>query len=204
MGHRERILEFLAQYPGRDDDEIAAALKIRPRQTVNQICRKLLDENLLRREPGERGKTVNFVIASSSGAAANVARSVPELSSDLMTEDQVKAALQTVLKSNGWSVKIAWGRQRGIDIEAERAGERWIIECKGEGSLAPMQNNYFVSVIGELMQRMSDPHAKHSIAFPDRPKFRRLWLELPTTVKERLQLSALFVSSEGTVVELST
>jgi hypothetical protein len=121
-----------------------------------------------------------------------------------MTEDQVKAALETTLKSNGWSVKIAWGRQRGIDIEAERTGERWIIECKGEGSLAPMQNNYFVSVIGELMQRMSDPHAKHSIAFPDRPKFRRLWVELPTTVKERLRLSALFVSNEGTVVELST
>jgi hypothetical protein len=42
-----------------------------------------------------------------------------------------------------------------------------------------MQNNYFVSVVGELMQRMNDDRAKHSIAFPDLPKFRRLWSELP-------------------------
>ena len=109
-----------------------------------------------------------------------------------------------MLESNGWSLKVAWGRERGIDIEALRGAERWIIECKGTGSLAPMQNNYFVGVIGELMQRMSDDRAKHSIAFPDLPKFRRLWSELPRTVKERLRLSALFVSGDGNVAELST
>jgi hypothetical protein len=53
-----------------------------------------------------------------------------------------------------------------------------------------MQNNYFVSIVGELMQRMSDDRAKHSIAFPDVPKFRRLWSEFPMMVKERLQISA--------------
>ena len=29
--HRERILDFLGRFPGRDDDELAAALKIAPR-----------------------------------------------------------------------------------------------------------------------------------------------------------------------------
>jgi hypothetical protein len=41
---------------------------------------------------------------------------------------------------------------------------------------------------------VSDDRAKHSIAFPDVPKFRRLWSELLAMVKERLQLSALFAS----------
>src|SRR5207249_8057046 len=100
------------------------------------------------------------------------------------------------LEPKGWTVEVAWGRTRGIDIVALRGAERWVIECKGIGSLAPMQNNYFVGVIGELTQRMSDDRAKHSIAFPDVPKFRRLWSELPAMVKERLQLSALFVAED--------
>lgn len=32
--HAERILNFLAQFPGRDDDEIARSLAISPRQTI--------------------------------------------------------------------------------------------------------------------------------------------------------------------------
>jgi len=119
-----------------------------------------------------------------------------------MSEDQVKTALKTMLERDGWSVQVAWGRARGIDIVALRGTERWVIECKGTGSIPPMQNNYFVGVIGELMQRMSDERAKHSIAFPDVPKFRRLWSELPAIVKDRLKLSALLVSEDGTVLEI--
>lgn len=39
MGHRERVLDFVSRFAGRDDDEIAQALQIARRQTVNQICR---------------------------------------------------------------------------------------------------------------------------------------------------------------------
>jgi hypothetical protein len=51
------------------------------------------------------------------------------------------------------------------------------------------------------MQRMTDEQAKHSIAFPNAPKFRRLWSEFPVNVKERLKLSALFISDNGAVIE---
>jgi len=50
---------------------------------------------------------------------------------------------------------------------------------------------------------MSDERAKHSIAFPDVPNFRRLWAELPAMVKARLKLSVLFVSGDGSVVEIA-
>jgi hypothetical protein len=38
---------------------------------------------------------------------------------------------------------------------------------------------------------------------PDVPKFRRLWSELPAMVKDRLKLSALLVSEDGTVLEIT-
>jgi hypothetical protein len=199
--NRDRVLDFIAAFPGRDDDEIASALKITPRQSVNQICRRLSQDGKLRRERGPRGKLVNYC----TGDQPKIVQQTdpPKSTSKGLEEDQVKAALKAHLERDGWSVEVAWGRARGIDVVALRGAERWIIECKGAGSLPPMQNNYFVGVIGELMQRMSDERAKHSVAFPDVPKFRRLWSELPLIVKDRLKLSALMVGEDGGVVEVS-
>lgn len=201
MNHCERVLDFVSRFPGRDDDEIASALKITPRQTVNMICRRLCDKQIIRRERGLRGKLVNFATGHKP-QVAEPAIQEPRQTSGL-SEDEVKSALKTKLEAEGWSVEVAWGRKRGIDIVALRGPERWIIECKGTGSLPPMQNNYFVGVVGELLQRMTDESAKHSIAFPDVPKFRRLWAELPAMVKQRLKLSALFVSVEGSIAEIA-
>lgn len=61
--HRERILEDLqTRRIGTDDDEIADALNIPQRQTVNRICRKLESKGLVRRRkhPGE--KIVNTLV----------------------------------------------------------------------------------------------------------------------------------------------
>lgn len=200
MNNSERVLEFVSRFPGRDDDEIAAALKITPRQTVNIICRRLCETNVLRRERGPKGKLVNFATGQMTQAPRPTIPA-PKQSLGAMSEDQVKAAIDSKLDADGWSVQVAWGRERGIDIVASRKNEKWIIECKGTGSIPPMQNNHFVGVIGELMQRMTDDSAKHSIAFPDLPKFRRLWSELPVMVKDRLKLSALFVSDNGDIIE---
>lgn len=101
----------------------------------------------------------------------------------------------------GWTVAVAMGRERGADVIATRGGERWIIECKGSGSLPPMDNNYFIGALGELLQRMTDDAARYSVAFPDQPKFRRLWSELPEHPKRSLGLSCLFVSPTGNIVE---
>jgi len=201
MTARDRILDYVKQFPGRDDDEVAAALALSHRQAANQICRQLAKEGILRRQPGRRGKVVNYLI---DGAPIAVPPAPQQSSTaDAITEDDVKRALVKMLEPKGWAVEVAWGKQRGIDVVAIRGTERWIIECKGTGSLGPMQNNYFVGVLGELLQRMSGEASKHSIALPDVPKFRRLWSELPGNVKTKLALSALFVSRDGTVIELT-
>jgi hypothetical protein len=44
---------------------------------------------------------------------------------------------------------------------AAAVSARWVIEAKGGGSLNPMRVNYFLAVLGELLQRMSDPCARH-------------------------------------------
>jgi hypothetical protein len=65
-----------------------------------------------------------------------------------------------------------------------------------------MQNNYFLGVLGELLQRMHDQNASYSIALPDLPKFRRLWNQLPALAKQRTGISALFIDDKGTVTHV--
>ena len=83
---------------------------------------------------------------------------------DTLAEDELKKALRTWLKSDGWSVEVAWGGAHGVDIAARRDKELWLIEVKGRGSRPPMRVNYFLAILGETLQRMSEPQAKYSIA----------------------------------------
>lgn len=58
---RQQVLEFITAFPGRDDDEIAAALKFPQRQIVNIICRALAADGKLDRTIGPRGKLINIL-----------------------------------------------------------------------------------------------------------------------------------------------
>jgi hypothetical protein len=69
--HKARILEYLrATVDGADDDQLATALDISPRQLVNTICRKLEKAGLItrRQQPGS-DKIIN-VLAEAGRAAA--------------------------------------------------------------------------------------------------------------------------------------
>lgn len=65
--HADRILDFVRRFPGRDDDQIANALAIFPRQTVNLNCRRLEERGLLERRRGPDGKIVNHLPGTSPG-----------------------------------------------------------------------------------------------------------------------------------------
>lgn len=120
---------------------------------------------------------------------------------DALSENAIKSALDRWLRSQGWNTSIAWGGSQGIDIDARREKDRWIIEVKGRGSRPQMRVNYFLSLLGETLQRMSDSEAKYSIGLADLPQMRRLWERLPTLAKARVQISALFVDENGNVEE---
>ena len=64
-------MELLAFENGLDDDAIAQALSITPRQTVNQVCRRLEKSGLLLRKQGLAGKIVNELIVGAAPAAGH-------------------------------------------------------------------------------------------------------------------------------------
>jgi hypothetical protein len=73
----QRILDLLARRSALDDDKISTILNITPRQQVNQICRRLERDGLVRREYGPRGKIVNILLRRISDAHGGLAAPKP-------------------------------------------------------------------------------------------------------------------------------
>jgi hypothetical protein len=197
-----RILAILNETPGLSDRELTDRIKGRdthPSQ-INQECRLLEGGGKLTRQPRSDGRIGNYpsgvalpAVIEPSGRPSNVT------ASHELTEDQVKAHLKEWLEAEAWETEIAWGKARGTDIVARRNREIWLIEAKGCGSRPEMRVNYFIGMLGELLQRMSVPDARYSIALPDMAQFRRLWERLPALARQRTGISALFVSANGRV-----
>jgi hypothetical protein len=122
-------------------------------------------------------------------------------SADYLTENKIKALLKRDLISQGWQAEITQRKNNSLDIEASRGKERWIIVVSD--SETPDFLNSFVSVLGEILQRMDDPRNKYSVAFPDMKPFRRLWERLPVLVKNKTEITALFIDQTGTVDEIT-
>ena len=199
----QRIVSLMEKRPGLSDREIADALlgAGAAQQSVNQACRALVSRGVLSRAKRKDGRIGNFPLGSEVVPRTKPDQAVasPSKKTDGLTEDEVKHAIQQWLEQDGWTTTVRWGHQQGIDIEAFRPGERWVIEAKGSGSRQPMRVNYFLSMLGELLQRMNDPNARYSIALPDLPQYVALWSRLPALAKERGRISALFVSQDGSV-----
>ena len=200
---KEKILTALQKNSGLTDREITDLLfgEMVGQQTINQAARSLEQRHILVRRKRADGKIGNFLLEgqSFSGVAGDEKVKQPNQVTEKMgmSEDEVKQKLKEWLESNGWEVKVNWGHARGIDIDATRGEERWIIEAKGSGSRNEMKNNYFLGALGETLQRMNVESAYFSVAFPDLQKFRRLWAELPALVKVKLKMTALFVGVDG-------
>ena len=206
---KENVLALVRNTPGLTDREITDRLfgPAAAQQAVNQVARLLAAQGALERRRRHDGKLGNYPPEASQEPSLpdrESHRSQPAGTVDSLSEDDVKRHLQAWLENAGWKVTVIWGRGQGIDIDADKSDRRWIIEAKGRGSLNAMRVNYFLGVLGELLQRMSDPEAKYSIALPDLPQFRRLWERLPELAKRRTTISALFVSESGHVEEVAS
>lgn len=199
---RERVLALVQTTPGLTDREITDRLigTGLPQQPVNQVARGLVAVGRIIRQTRGDGKLGNFPADGSQAPPPSA--SLPARTAEPLSEDDVKRKVQSWLEADGWNVTVVWGKGRGVDIEARRGRARWVIEAKGSGSLNPMRVNYFVAILGELLQRMSDPAARYSIALPDMRQFRRLWEGLPSPAKSRTGISALFVAESGEVREV--
>ncbi len=211
----EEIVRTVGARPGLTDREITDVTRGqgKPQQAVNQECRALERSGTLVRRKRPDGLIGNYLakVPSSESSAPSPPPSVerptipsppPSVSGeDPLSEDALKRVLTAWLVGQGWQCQVAWGKTPGIDIVATQGSARWVFEVKGRGSLPAMRVNYFISILGETLQRMEDPNARYSIALPDLPQFRKLWEKLPRLAKTRTGISALFVSLDGHVSE---
>ncbi|MCH7977639.1 MAG: MarR family transcriptional regulator [Acidobacteria bacterium] len=204
---KDRIVDLLRrEIPGLTDREITDRL-MGPnlgQQAVNQATRALAVSGTLIRRKRHDGKFGNYLGEPSGEKSDPATIGMAQGEPVMLSEDDIKRKLKKSLESKGWVVHVQWGRVAGIDVEATREGSRWVIEAKGCGSSNPMRHNYFLAVLGELLQRMDDPNARYSIALPDRKQFRNLWQRLPELAKSRTRVSALFVDPLGQVEEVGS
>ena len=152
---KDRLLTLLRSTPGLTDREITDHL-FGPnvgQQSINQAARALAVAGQIVRRARHDGKIGNYLAVLQDlegGEPPLAAESAPP---EAMSEDEVKRKVQAWLEASGWRVSVSWGREHGIDIEAKRNGQRWIIEAKGCGSLDPMRVNYFLSMFRSRNQR---------------------------------------------------
>jgi hypothetical protein len=202
----QELLQFVKKSPGLTDREITDALrgKSAPQQPINIAARGLVTRGQLLRKRRPDGLIGNYPTDEKLRVVEPPRRN-PPAKADLadQSEDKIKHWLKEWLVAAGWHAEVVWARDRGIDVVAFRDAKRWIIEVKGIGSLPAMRVNYFLAILGETLQRMSDPESKYSICLPDVQQFRNLWARLPQLAKERTQITALFVDTSGQVTEVT-
>lgn len=105
----ERILRT-SSHP-LDDDELAGRAGV-IRQAVNQPCRRLEAQGLLRREVGPNSKIVNAIVDDANRPAptaigtAQPVPTPPGSSSQPISEDAVKAAVRDFLAAWGLHVEV--------------------------------------------------------------------------------------------------
>ncbi|MBL7500961.1 MarR family transcriptional regulator [Frankia sp. CNm7] len=191
----ERILEAIRHGP-LDDDVLTRRLGVSQRQQVNQVARQLAAQGSLRRFIGPDGKLVNALVDSQPPPAPPLRPQ--ERAALVVPEDDVKRHVDEYLRQEGYTVVVAWGQTRGVDIDARHPdGRRLMIEAKGGvGQAGAQQVNYFLGALGELIQRMADPHAEYGLALPDNPQYRGLVNRLPPLVWERLGLVVFWVNQD--------
>ncbi len=201
MTVKEEVMLAVQNFPGMTDTDLEKRTK-HSHQTINIACRQLVNEGILVRRPNpdKNGYWGNYPTGKPLAVSRRTVNTAPMETT--MNEDAVKAHIKNQLEADGWNVKVAWGYIHGVDVEATRNGERWLIEVKGPGSRPEMRVNYFIGILGETLQRMDDPKAHYSIAFPDMQAFRNLWAKLPSLAKQRTGIDLILVDEVGTLTTL--
>ena len=120
-----------------------------------------------------------------------------------LTEEQVKHIINGYYIAQGYSTTIAWGHSRGADIIAQKGSERLIIEVKGCGSRQAMRVNYFLAILGEVLQRMDNEGCEYYIALPKIQQYINLWHKLPTLAKQRTKIHLILVDDNKQLEFLS-
>lgn len=211
------VLRALHARPtGMTDAELATVLGKR-HQHINQTCRALASQRLIERDNTDGG-IINKISGDVHLRPPHEVHPAASLADqDWAWEGNVQAQVVTHLAGGGWSiVRVAdtAQRERGIDIIAERGGERLLVEIKGwpstvyargehGGQPKPTRptlqaTHWFAEVLASLIRRGSEPGVRLAMGLPDIPRYRTLLGEAAWAL-DRLSITAYLVSAEGSV-----
>jgi len=228
VNNSERIADFVRRFPGRDDDEISAGLRIEPRQTVNQVCRALVKAGVVERRPNPTGKLGNYFLGNPIGNPAvpssdvqvpgAEAESVPDATKEWFWEGNVTDAVAKYLGEQGWRVLSQADtrtKERGLDLHASRDNQEIMVEVKGYPSrsyrdpnradrqkptnpVSQAQQWYSHAMLKAMRLQSIHDSAVIVVAFPDFPRYRTLFKETERALR-RLGVAVFFVSETGRV-----
>jgi len=133
---------------------------------------------------------------------------------EMLNEDDVVFRTMEALKQSGWTIiSFAMTKQKGVDIIAERAGQRLYVEAKGITSAdedSPCYGKLFdatqrvISTAAALLKaaemRCEFPDAMVAIALPDHVRMRTR-IERIEGVLENSRVGVLWSHLDGTVSE---
>jgi hypothetical protein len=128
-------------------------------------------------------------------------RKIKGYSFEELSERKMRLLVEKFLVSRGWYPGESSSKKNAIDIEGTSGSQRWVVVIIKMEQADVQPVNSFISVLGEILQRMEAPNDKYSIAIPDTLPLNRLWKRLPLLAKERTGVTALFVSSSGSIRE---
>jgi hypothetical protein len=212
------VLRALRARPaGMTDAELAAMLGKR-HEHINQTCRTLASQGLITRD-NSNGGIVNRVVDDVPPTGLGTARSAAQSHSEKewAWEGNIQSCVVTHLAATGWSIlRVAdtAQRERGVDIIAQRDGQRLLVEVKGwpsstyargerAGQPKPTQptlqaTHWFAEALTSLIRRGGEPGSRLAMGLPAIPRYRTLLGQVGWAL-DRLDITVYLVTAEGLV-----
>ncbi|MEQ1667727.1 MAG: hypothetical protein ABL868_04670 [Sulfuriferula sp.] len=125
-----------------------------------------------------------------------------------IVEDDVKRAMETWLKNQGYSyVEARLGTRQGYDVEGKHptSGKRLVIECKGEASTGDQHSRSWPNVASAMLTSLNETEELENandvgVAFPDTKEYRGRMSLLQTFCK-RQNIFVYWVTENGQVTQ---
>jgi hypothetical protein len=213
MTRRDEVLTLLARNPDGLTDAELAQLTGASHPTINQTCRQLAAEGLIRRDDADR-PIMNF----GTGVQPPHRPAGTPHRPDWFWEGNVQAGMVRYLSAQGAvirSVADTASKARGTDVVASLAGRVLHIEVKGwpsetyadarrAGEVKRTQptvqaSHWFAgAVLSALRLRSKNPDDRVLIVFPDFPRYRNLSDETTAPLRE-IGIEIWFVRESGEV-----